>query len=823
MASEEQRHTELNQTLKELKATQQALKDALSSRADMMKSFKPAEGPMKDAVSKGMAGTQKAFNSGLEKLIKATHATNKGIDGLYDSINGLMSKVGSKLDNVASDLAKKIQDSKVFQSTKDLALATSGFFKRFAEDWKKGNDRIADLFKRDENGRFRLLGELTENIKRLLQTTKNVIKGDKEKDAKFRESFSNFTKSISQQFGKFFSAERRQQVKERVTNFGNATREGITKVGKFIGENLVKPLKAVTKGLLGNLLKALGAFLIIKDPEAFARMIQSISEGVENLAELFESEKFKEGMKNLGEFVGMVAKFGLDSVERFLDGFTGITNAFAEFQESGFTNIDWAALTIDIGKTIAGFAGIALILAPGATLMVGLKALGGAIKAVLGVIGVGGGVGVGKTLLGALGALTAKATAVALAFDMIAPASAADGTLDAQRDAQGRLPGDPGYDINTRRGGTPRPFFPNIDMSGVFQQGRGFQNGSYISGYGTGDTIPAMLEPGEYVLNRNAVAKIGPTNLDAINFGMAPRFQEGGGVGLFSKLGPFAALGRIVSAVGQEFLGGVSSTLSSIGSSLTGGGTGSGSGTGSGTGGGGTASAPQSPVAPASVPRNSKEVYDYMRSIGLSDIHARGLLANAIRESSLNPTILGDGGHSVGLFQWHRSRATGMKNALGADWKNWRRQIDYALIEPGEPGPQWRNNTYPSAQAAADWWMRRWERPAHPARDSRRHAAILAGLGFQQGGMVPNKTIKAKPSRYSTQFNNTEKISRNSGMYSKQSQPIVIPVPMGNQMSKGVSASTTSTDKVPNLPAAPTTAAAADYFFRSNLGASLHF
>jgi len=40
-----------------------------------------------------------------------------------------------------------------------------------------------------------------------------------------------------------------------------------------------------------------------------------------------------------------------------------------------------------------------------------------------------------------------------------------------------------------------------------------------------GDSILALLEPGEYILNRNAVAEIGKENLDELNFEDAPRFN----------------------------------------------------------------------------------------------------------------------------------------------------------------------------------------------------------------------------------------------------------------------------------------------------------
>jgi TP901 family phage tail tape measure protein len=55
--------------------------------------------------------------------------------------------------------------------------------------------------------------------------------------------------------------------------------------------------------------------------------------------------------------------------------------------------------------------------------------------------------------------------------------------------------------------------------------------GGHISmGAASGDSVPAMLEKGEYVLNREAVAKTGIHKLNEINFGLAPRFQLGGAV-----------------------------------------------------------------------------------------------------------------------------------------------------------------------------------------------------------------------------------------------------------------------------------------------------
>ena len=60
----------------------------------------------------------------------------------------------------------------------------------------------------------------------------------------------------------------------------------------------------------------------------------------------------------------------------------------------------------------------------------------------------------------------------------------------------------------------------------------GFATGGPISGPGTAtsDSIPAWLSNGEYVLNADAVRKVGLPLLNAINSGRIPRFAKGGAV-----------------------------------------------------------------------------------------------------------------------------------------------------------------------------------------------------------------------------------------------------------------------------------------------------
>jgi hypothetical protein len=76
------------------------------------------------------------------------------------------------------------------------------------------------------------------------------------------------------------------------------------------------------------------------------------------------------------------------------------------------------------------------------------------------------------------------------------------------------------------------PGISNAAASGGMKQKGGYiraQSGMYISGTGSGDKYPALLENGEYVLNRRAVMAMGgPASLDKLNFSMAPRFASGG-------------------------------------------------------------------------------------------------------------------------------------------------------------------------------------------------------------------------------------------------------------------------------------------------------
>lgn len=78
-------------------------------------------------------------------------------------------------------------------------------------------------------------------------------------------------------------------------------------------------------------------------------------------------------------------------------------------------------------------------------------------------------------------------------------------------------------------------------------------------------------------------------------------------------------------------------------------------------------------------------IYNSLRdNFGFNHAAACAVLANAYHESGYNYTILGDGGTSYGIFQWHASRWSNLKNwceANGYDWQNADGQIAYLKEE----------------------------------------------------------------------------------------------------------------------------------------------
>lgn len=804
-----------------------------------------------------------------------------------------------------------------------------------------GDDRLLRIEK-DNNLKIKSIADqlkgINFNIDSLKKISDNIFTIQKD-----QKEGQEANKKELQGIGSALKKQAQDDQKQRLTGISRSLREGIAGSLKSVGDVVGKSVKSVLGGFnLGDILKGLGLFTLIANPEAFAKGIKSIADAVVGLAKVLTSEEFKKGMEGFFNFVIQVAKFGIDRISQFLDGFAGVSKGIKDLLEGGIFNVDWADFVGDIGNVAVGLGGLALIVAPGATLAVGLKV----ISTSIGVIATG------------FGSLATSLPIVAGALAGIAAFVTEQEIEEERRTGQLPLGDDPVIPGDGRAPGWWQLFIESVRRGGL---GQAFQTGSFVPGSGDGDKVPAMLEPGEYVLNKKLVSAMGVDSLNTLNFGMVPRFQTGGEVveyltgdrshhhyradhgggnyhehvafssreqrdsairalesagfyvgstdrhqpGSYHHVGqaldvPFypnaGNLGYTDDRAGEEkFSADVRRARAKAG--YTGSGVMPGSSTIATTTPTPTPTTPSptpstptptpttpSPTTPGptnllagltsaidlgdfaqmfdvlkglvntsslsallpgspssaatlppsigSAPASAKQMYDYIKSKGFSDAQAKGLVANIQRESSFRLDAVGDGGNSFGLFQWNAPAGrSGPMMAAVPDWKtNWKAQIDYALKE--DVGPQYLNATSGmTAQQAADWWMRNWERSAHQGRDSAKHTQFLSSYQFKTGGLVPTRNPNAQgggysmrtvPSAMSSEFQSLSRQSRASGLFDLggNSQPIVIPVPIGGG-GGDTSGSTSGTATAPALPAAARSSVSADYISRVSFGITL--
>lgn len=127
-----------------------------------------------------------------------------------------------------------------------------------------------------------------------------------------------------------------------------------------------------------------------------------------------------------------------------------------------------------------------------------------------------------------------------------------------------------------------------------------------------------------------------------------------------------------------------------------------------------------------------KQAYDYMLSQGVSDIKAKGLLANIRGESNFQVGVIGDSGESGGLFQMNGPRFTKMQENV-PNWKtDWQGQIRHALQDDTAPQYLSSNMQFNTGAEAADWILNNYERPAMEHRPGRMelNRSFLGSLNF---------------------------------------------------------------------------------------------
>ena len=129
-----------------------------------------------------------------------------------------------------------------------------------------------------------------------------------------------------------------------------------------------------------------------------------------------------------------------------------------------------------------------------------------------------------KAKLAEEGVAEAKRVEIAATEAQIAAADARQATIDQENSAMLKL-----LDTLTRVGNARRaaaaafvgPLPDTRDNSGSFRSSSipGFNTGGQIPGYGGGDSVPIMAEPGEHVIRKESVKKIGRNAAQAFNHG----------------------------------------------------------------------------------------------------------------------------------------------------------------------------------------------------------------------------------------------------------------------------------------------------------------
>lgn len=95
------------------------------------------------------------------------------------------------------------------------------------------------------------------------------------------------------------------------------------------------------------------------------------------------------------------------------------------------------------------------------------------------------------------------------------------------------------------------------------------------------------------------------------------------------------------------------------------------------------------PIQTTSVKNKEKYAMQFFINKGLSKQAASGIVGNLVAESNLNTTIQGDKGTSIGIAQWHDTKAgVGRKTNLfnfakkrGLNWKNLDTQLQFLWNE----------------------------------------------------------------------------------------------------------------------------------------------
>jgi len=145
-------------------------------------------------------------------------------------------------------------------------------------------------------------------------------------------------------------------------------------------------------------------------------------------------------------------------------------------------------------------------------------------------------------------------------------------------------------------------------------------------------------------------------------------------------------------------------------------------------------------------------VYNYLKEKGVSHTHALGIMTNLNSESGWNPSVVGDSGNAIGLFQHNGPRKAELLKYINGDTSDWKKQIDFALQESGSS--TYLNKQFSNAESAGEYFMKNWERPKNQSNEavSERLSWLKTwgGGAYSDPNYVPTSSASISSADYDT-------------------------------------------------------------------------
>ncbi len=138
-----------------------------------------------------------------------------------------------------------------------------------------------------------------------------------------------------------------------------------------------------------------------------------------------------------------------------------------------------------------------------------------------------------------------------------------------------------------------------------------------------------------------------------------------------------------------------------------------------------------------------KDVYNFLTEKGLSDTHARGMLANIAQESRFDPQIENPDTGAKGLFQYYKGRKDALYKFAGTDKPSWKQQVEFAMTEPDTQ--KYLATDFPTAADATVHFLKNWERPGNYEKEVPLRLKKLEAVSNQLSGGQENQATPSSP------------------------------------------------------------------------------